>query len=48
MSAIVKSTRESIKTLIDSAAKKAIADGVLPSAELNSFNIEVPADQNRH
>lgn len=45
MSAIVKSTRESIKTLIDSAAKKAIADGVLPSAELNSFNIEVPADR---
>lgn len=45
MSAIVKSTRESIKTLIDSAAKKAIADGVLPSTELNSFNIEVPADR---
>ncbi len=45
MSAIVKSTRESIKTLIDSAAKKAIADGVLPSAELKSFNIEVPADR---
>ena len=45
MSAIVKSTRESIKTLIDSAAKKAIADGVLPSAELSSFNIEVPADR---
>lgn len=45
MSAIVKSTRESIKTLIDSAAKKAIADGVLPSVELNSFNIEVPADR---
>lgn len=45
MSAIVKSTRESIKMLIDSAAKKAIADGVLPSAELNSFNIEVPADR---
>lgn len=45
MSAIVKSTRESIKTLIDSAVKKAIADGVLPSAELKSFNIEVPADR---
>lgn len=45
MSAIVKNTRESIKTLIDGAAKRAMAEGALPSAELKSFNIEVPADR---
>ena len=45
MSKIVKLTRESIKDIIVSAAKKAIANGSLPEAELPNFNVEVPADR---
>ena len=45
MSKIVKSTRESIKDIIVNAAKKAIANGSLPEAELLNFNVEVPADR---
>ena len=45
MSKIVKETRESIKSLILDAAKKAIANGELPEAELGDFNVEVPADR---
>ncbi len=45
MSKIVKSTRESIKDIIVNAAKRAIANGSLPEAELPSFNVEVPADR---
>ena len=45
MSKIVKETRESIKSLIVSAAKKAIANGELNEAELGDFNVEVPADR---
>ena len=45
MSKIVSKTRESIKDIINNAAKKAIAGGVLPEAELTDFNVEVPADR---
>ncbi len=45
MSVIVKSTTESIKSLIENAAKKAIAEGLLQSAELTPFAVEVPADR---
>ena len=45
MSKIVKATRESIKDIIVNAAKKAIAVGTLPEAELPGFNVEVPADR---
>ena len=45
MSKIVKTTRESIKDIIVNAAKKAIAVGTLPEAELPGFNVEVPADR---
>ncbi len=45
MSKIVKETRESIKSLIMSAAKMAIANGELNEAELSDFNVEVPADR---
>ncbi|MBO5908721.1 MAG: arginine--tRNA ligase, partial [Clostridia bacterium] len=45
MSVIVKETREHIKSIITNAVKKAIAEGALNEAELNDFNIEVPADR---
>ena len=45
MSKIVKTTRESIKDIIVNAAKKAIAAGTLPEAELPDFNVEVPSDR---
>ena len=45
MSKIVKSTRESIKDIIINAARRAIANGSLPEAELPNFNVEVPADR---
>ena len=45
MSKIVSQTRAGIKEIIENAAKKAIADGVLPDAELTAFNIEVPSDR---
>ncbi len=45
MSVIVKETRNSIKTIIESAAKKAMAAGELPEGELTAFNVEVPADR---
>ena len=45
MSKIVKTTRESIKDIIVNAAKKSIAAGTLPEAELPDFNVEVPSDR---
>lgn len=45
MSVVVKETRESIKSIILEAAKKAISDGSLPEGELTEFNIEVPSDR---
>ncbi len=45
MSKIVKLTRESIKDIIVNAARRAIANGSLPEAELPNFNVEVPADR---
>ena len=45
MSVIVKNTTESIKYLIENAAKKAIFEGLLQSAELTPFAVEVPADR---
>ncbi len=45
MSKIVKFTRESIKDIIVNAARRAIANGSLPEAELPNFNLEVPADR---
>lgn len=45
MSVIVKETRHSIKSIIESAAKRAMAEGALHKAELTAFNVEVPADR---
>lgn len=45
MSVIVKNTRESIKSLVNEAAKSAMSTGALPVAELGDFNIEVPSDR---
>ena len=45
MSKIVFETRKSIKGIIIEAAKKAMAAGTLPEAELPDFNVEVPADR---
>ncbi len=45
MSVIVKETREGIKNIITTAAKKAMANGELIQAELGDFNVEVPADR---
>ena len=45
MSVIVKETTESIKSLIEKAAQKAIASGTLQKAELTAFAVEVPADR---
>lgn len=45
MSKIVFETRQGIKGIIVAAAKKAIANGTLPEAELPDFNVEVPADR---
>ncbi len=45
MSKIVVLAKEQIENIVYSAAKKAVAEGVLPDAELNPFKIEIP--QNR-
>lgn len=45
MSKIVFETRDGIKDIICNAAKKAMAAGALPVAELIPFNVEVPADR---
>ena len=45
MSKIVFETREGIKGIIVAAAKKAMANGTLPEAELPDFNVEVPNDR---
>ncbi len=44
MSVVVKTTENQIKTLIENAAKKAMAAGELPEAELTPFAIEKPSD----
>ena len=45
MSLLVAKTKEQIKNIIEEAAKKAIAEGVLEEAELSSFTVEVPANR---
>ncbi len=45
MSKIVKQTKDGIKGLILDSAKKAMANGTLPEADLPDFNVEVPADR---
>ncbi len=45
MSKIVVLAKEQIENIVYSAAKKAVAEGILPDAELNPFKIEIP--QNR-
>lgn len=45
MSIVVANAKEQIKSLIFTAANKAISDGVLESAELRDFTIEVPKDR---
>lgn len=45
MSKIVAKAKEQIENIVYSAAEKAIAEGVLPEAELGAFKIETP--QNR-
>ena len=45
MSLIVTIAKEQIKNLVLSAAEKAMAEGVLDKAELNSFNVEVPSNR---
>ena len=45
MSIVVANAKEQIKNLIFTAANKAINDGVLESAELRDFTIEVPKDR---
>lgn len=45
MSKTVKDTENQLKNIIESAVKKAIADGLLPEAEIPAFNIEKPANK---
>lgn len=45
MSIVVANAKEQIKKLIFTAANKAINEGVLESAELRDFTIEVPKDR---
>ena len=45
MSLIVANAKEQIKNCIISAAEKAIAEGILESAELTAFNVEVPSNR---
>ncbi|MBO5089935.1 MAG: arginine--tRNA ligase [Clostridia bacterium] len=45
MSIVVANAKEQIKNLIFTAANKAINEGVLESAELRDFTIEVPKDR---
>ncbi len=45
MSIVVANAKEQIKNLIFGAANKAMADGVLETAELRDFTIEVPKDR---
>ena len=45
MSLLVAKTKEQIKSIIENSVKKAIAEGVLEKAELNSFTVEVPANR---
>ena len=45
MSLIVTIAKEQIKNLVLSAAEKAMVEGVLDKAELNSFNVEVPSNR---
>lgn len=45
MELTVNIAQNQIKTLVETAAKKAIAAGELAQAQINHFNIEVPADR---
>ena len=45
MSKIVTIAKEQIENIIYTAAKKAIAEGVFPEAELGSFKIETPSNR---
>lgn len=45
MSTLVENTKNGLKTAIIKAAEKAMAEGLLPEAELPDFIIETPADR---
>ena len=45
MSVLVKQVEDKLCELVRDAAKKAMAAGELPEAELTDFNVEVPADR---
>ena len=45
MSLLVSNAKNQIKEVILASAKKAISENILPEAELNGFNIEVPANK---
>ena len=45
MSKIVTLAKEQIENIIYTAAKKAIAEGVFPEAELGGFKIETPSNR---
>jgi arginyl-tRNA synthetase len=45
MSLLVSNAKNQIKEVILASAKKAISENILPDAELNGFNIEVPANK---
>ncbi len=45
MSILVSKAKEQIKNIVSEAAQKAIAEGLLDSAELSDFNVEVPSNR---
>ena len=45
MSLLVSNAKNQIKEVILASAKKAISENILPEAELNGFNIEVPSNK---
>ena len=45
MSVIIKRTEDDLRSRIEASIKKAISEGALPEGEIDSFNIEVPADR---
>jgi hypothetical protein len=45
MSVLVKQVEDKLCELVRDAAKKAMAAGELPEAELTDFKVEIPADE---
>ncbi len=45
MSVLVKQVEDKLCELVRDAAKKAMAAGELPEAELTDFKVEIPADR---